>query len=46
VAYVDGHVKAVPGKTLLGLVKSGVYSQFTDYTMAAGDCADKSNYPQ
>jgi prepilin-type processing-associated H-X9-DG protein len=46
VVYTDGHVKSIPGKTLLGLVKSGIYSQFTDYTMAAGECADKSNYPQ
>lgn len=46
VAYADGHVKAVPAKTLPGLVRSGVYSPFTDYTMDAGDCADQSNYPQ
>lgn len=46
VVYADGHVKAIPGKSLLPLVKSGQYSPFTDYTMDMGDCTDTSNYPQ
>ena len=36
VAYCDGHVKAVKGETLLGLVPSGAYSKFTNYTTNAG----------
>jgi len=36
VAYCDGHVKAVKGETLLGLVPSGAYSKFTNYTTDAG----------
>jgi prepilin-type N-terminal cleavage/methylation domain-containing protein/prepilin-type processing-associated H-X9-DG protein len=46
VVYTDGHVKSMPGKALLNLVKSGQYSTFTDYTMDAGDCTDTSNYPR
>jgi prepilin-type N-terminal cleavage/methylation domain-containing protein/prepilin-type processing-associated H-X9-DG protein len=46
IVYTDGHVKAVSGKTLLALVPSGQYSQFTDYNMQSGVCADRTNYPQ
>jgi len=36
VLYCDGHVKAIKGQALLGMVPSGAYSAFTNYTMAAG----------
>jgi prepilin-type N-terminal cleavage/methylation domain-containing protein/prepilin-type processing-associated H-X9-DG protein len=47
VVYCDGHAKAVPGAKLWKeLVLSGQDSKFTGYRMDAGDCADRSNYPQ
>jgi prepilin-type N-terminal cleavage/methylation domain-containing protein/prepilin-type processing-associated H-X9-DG protein len=47
VVYCDGHVKAVPGAKLWKeLVLSGQDSKFTGYRMDAGDCSDRSNYPQ
>ena len=47
VVYCDGHAKAVPASRLWKqLVLSGQYSEFTGYTMDAGDCADRTNYPQ
>jgi len=36
VLYCDGHVKSVKAQTLLGLVPSGAYSKFTNYTTHAG----------
>ena len=36
VAYCDGHVKAVKGNSLLGMVPSAAYSKFTNYTTDAG----------
>jgi prepilin-type N-terminal cleavage/methylation domain-containing protein/prepilin-type processing-associated H-X9-DG protein len=47
VVYCDGHAKAVPAPRLWKqLVLSGQDSVFTGYRMDAGDCADRSNYPQ
>lgn len=36
VLYCDGHVKSIKGQALLGMVPSGAYSAFTNYTMNAG----------
>lgn len=47
VVFCDGHSKAVPAAKLWKeMVLSGQDSKFTAYRMSAGDCADKSNYPQ
>jgi prepilin-type N-terminal cleavage/methylation domain-containing protein/prepilin-type processing-associated H-X9-DG protein len=37
VVYCDGHVKAVKSQWLFGQIRSGLYNEFTAYTMDVGD---------
>ena len=46
VVYLDGYVKPISSKYLLKLVPAGKYSPFTNFTMDAEECADKTNYPK